>query len=303
MSLTYRKAKADDFIPAQRIYETAIYDLDKRHGFANQPVGPFPPNPFFAFSRKEEPERFWVAEDNDRVVGIALSWMRDSFWFLSYLFILPSYQGKGVGRALIDKTLGQGNKAKTTNRALITLAYNPVSISLYMRYSMYPREPLYWMSAPRETVRSTQLNVEPLKHEELRPTQRNVERLSHIDEHVLGFSLEKHHDFLTNIEGATCYLFRKDKVPEGYAYIGSNGNIGPLAVRSPSSLGGIMKSALDLAASKKTKAVSLTLAGSNTQAVSIALEHKMRIAGLFLLMSSRPFGNWASYLFHSPWLM
>ena len=38
----------------------------------------------------------------------------------------------------------------------------------------------------------------------------------------------------------------------------------------------------------------------NEQAMEIALEHKMWIDLPYLLMSSKPFGNWMTYLFHSP---
>jgi hypothetical protein len=43
--------------------------------------------------------------------------------------------------------------------------------------------------------------------------------------------------------------------------------------------------------------------GSNDQAVAVALDHKLRIAIPFLLMSSQPFENWDKYLFYSPTLM
>ncbi|MGH8245559.1 MAG: hypothetical protein ACREUU_03905 [Gammaproteobacteria bacterium] len=44
-------------------------------------------------------------------------------------------------------------------------------------------------------------------------------------------------------------------------------------------------------------------AGEVEQGVAIALERGMHIASPFLLMSTKPFGNWDSYLFHSPGLL
>jgi len=55
-----------------------------------------------------------------------------------------------------------------TNRALATFAYNPVSISLYARYGIYPREPLYWMESPSQQVKAEVSNTKLAKRESCR---------------------------------------------------------------------------------------------------------------------------------------
>jgi GNAT superfamily N-acetyltransferase len=60
--------------------------------------------------------------------------MRQRFWYLAQLFTKPGMQAKGVGQALLSKTLqhhAQRNGAD--NRALITMAYNTVPGGLYVR--------------------------------------------------------------------------------------------------------------------------------------------------------------------------
>jgi hypothetical protein len=64
-----------------------------------------------------------------------------------------------------------------------------------------------------------------------------------------------------------------------------------------------MNTALGLAANQETPQVSVMISGSSDQAVALALDHKLRIAVPFLLMSSQSFGNWDKYLFYSPTLM
>ncbi len=48
----------------------------------------------------------WVAVSNGRVVGVAESVRRGSFWGLSMLFVHPEFQSRGVGGQLLDAALG-----------------------------------------------------------------------------------------------------------------------------------------------------------------------------------------------------
>jgi Acetyltransferase (GNAT) family len=245
----------------------------------------------------------WVAENETEVVGMAIAWLRGSFWFLGCLFIVPTCQERGIGRNLLDKTLELGSQSNVSNRALITFPFNRVSTALYMRYGMYPREPIYRMVGDRAAVRSVHKETESFNYEKLPLGAASIRPLCSIDELVLGISLEKHHQYFLNTQGATCYLFRREKNAEGYAYVWSNGHVGPLAVVSSNSLRGVMNTALGLAAAQGMPQVSVMIPGSNEQAVAVAFDHKLRIAIPFLLMSSRPFGNWDKYLFYSPALM
>src|SRR3546814_6300438 len=81
-------------------------------------------------------------------MGFGFSWMCQRFWYLSQLFVRPDTQAKGVGQALLSKTLQLAERNGAENRALITFAYNTASAGLYIRNGMYPREPLYRMVAP-----------------------------------------------------------------------------------------------------------------------------------------------------------
>jgi GNAT superfamily N-acetyltransferase len=92
---------------------------------------------------RRTPPGLWVAEHGDTIVGFGFSWMTEKFWFLSQLFVRPQTQAKGVGQALLSKTLMQAQRNGATNRALITPAYNITSTGLYLNNDLYPREPLY----------------------------------------------------------------------------------------------------------------------------------------------------------------
>jgi GNAT superfamily N-acetyltransferase len=48
----------------------------------------------------------WVAISEGRVVGVAESVRRESFWGLSMLFVHPAFQSRGVGRRLLEAAMG-----------------------------------------------------------------------------------------------------------------------------------------------------------------------------------------------------
>jgi GNAT superfamily N-acetyltransferase len=150
VNITYRPAKFEDLEDAARVVRAAGNELRVRHG--RQPWPAPPPIAFPKFCLAEDPDWLWVAEDGDTIVGFGFSWMTEQFWFLSQLFVRPQTQAKGVGQALLWKTLMQAQRNGATNRALITPAYNITSTRLYLINGFYPREPLYRMDAPAEIV-------------------------------------------------------------------------------------------------------------------------------------------------------
>ncbi len=304
MAILYRQAKPQDIDSACRVFAEAIDDLDRRHGFFEGPTNPLLPNPLYGFMLSKVPEAFWVAEDNGEIVGYSVSWIRASLWFLMDLFILPAHQGKSIGRKLIEKTLESWQDVKITNRAVITLAYNPSSISLYTRFGMYPREPLYFARASPDVIRKHETRTpKKLEFQVTESYRKVVGLLGRIDRKVLGFSLDWHHEFFFEVQRAKCLIFEKNGRPEGYAYVRQNGRIGPLAVLRESFFEKAMSSALVFAADQDTENVLTLFPGSNENAVSAILKHGLRIVYPMLFMSSKPIGNWKNYLCYSPGLM
>ncbi|MFJ3914193.1 GNAT family N-acetyltransferase [Streptomyces vinaceus] len=57
-----------------------------------------------------DPEGCWVAvdEDEDEVVGFAISQNRGRLWYLATYGVLPGQQGRGVGKGLMDAALAHG---------------------------------------------------------------------------------------------------------------------------------------------------------------------------------------------------
>ena len=300
MPLIYRPAQASDLERADELTVQSINDLTKRHGFAPMAM---PSRPQFQlFSLRDDPDGLWVAEEAGRICGFAFSWVCGDFWFLAQLFVSPDHQGRGIGNELITRTFEQARKARATNRALITFTFNTVSQGLYMRHGLYPRFPIYFFGVERERLKD-RLQGAQLDHAPVGTERSELEKLGQFDLCALGVSREKHHSYLIgeNITRGVFLYEGRDCI--GYAYISSDGHIGPLAVARPEMLGTAFTTALRLAAEGHSEQVSAFLPGTCDAALALAVQHGMRITFPMVLMSSRSVGDWTQYLPRNPGFM
>jgi ribosomal protein S18 acetylase RimI-like enzyme len=302
--MNYRPAKASDIPEVAKVFATAIDDLDRKHGFYDEPT-PRSPNPQYSFWLKKNPEAFWVAEDQGRVVGYSFSFLRGSLWFLADLFILPKHQGKGIGGTLIKKTLGSWRGRSIKNRALITPAFNRASVSLYMRFEMLPRQPAYFASATKEAVQKGLRDAErkELDVEEVKNFRASAPLLDKVHRIALGIPAGWHNEFFFEVLKSRCLIFRKRGRLEGYSFVRSNGRIGPLVVRSATSFASAFDLTLRASVESKAERVTMLFPGTNGGAVRMGMKRGFRIEYPLLFLSSRPMGDFANYLFYSPGLM
>lgn len=299
MPLVCRPARAQDLERADALVVASINDLTERHGFGTMATAR-PPN-FQLFSLKDDPAGLWVADDAGEILGFAWSWVCGDLWFLAQLFVAPGHQGRGIGNELIQRTLDHAREAGATNKALITFTFNRVSQALYIRHGLFPKMPIYFFSVARE--RLVGLQDAPLRCIPLEDTVSDLNTLAQIDAVALGVSREKHHRYLLNDETTKGVTFYAGDACVGYAYIGSDGHIGPLAVTRADALGPSFMSALKVAAEGGSAQVSAFLPGTCDIALSLAIKHGMRITFPMLLMASPGFGAWTQYLPRNPGFM
>jgi ribosomal protein S18 acetylase RimI-like enzyme len=288
-----RPARAQDLERADHLVVASINDLTVHHGFG--PMAASHPPHFQLFSLQDDPGGLWVAEEGDEILGFAWSWACGDLWFLAQLFVSPGHQGRSIGNELLQRTFEHAQKSGATNKALITFTFNRVSQGLYIRHGLFPRFPIYFFDVAREYLMG-RLQGAQFRHAPLEETASDLKSLAEIDGRVLGVSREKHHRYLIN-DSATrgVGLYAGDDCV-GYAYVSSSGHIGPLAVLHPNALATAFRTAMALAAENGASRVSAFLPGVSETALSIAVEHGMRITFPMLLMSTRDFGDWAGYL-------
>jgi hypothetical protein len=83
-----------------------------------------------------------VALDGERLAGFSAALARGDSWFLSALFVLPQYQGRRVGRELLDRSWAGEYGARMT----ITDSIQPVSTGMYARRGLIPTTPIFSVS-------------------------------------------------------------------------------------------------------------------------------------------------------------
>lgn len=297
--IVYRRAALDDAPHYDRIVRAGYNDLSRKRGFDEIPPGPA--NPFTAFTIAEEGEGCWVAEDDGRVIGVAAANLRGPLWYLAYLFVDPACQEAGVGRELIGRALRHGGDTARL-RALVTFAYNPVSISLYLRHGMLPVEPLYAQEVAGDIARQRLAGRAMLPSEILAPGEAGAKELGAIDASILGVERTNLHHYLLHAPGNLCQVFYAGGEARGYAYISAGGRVGPVAAAAPLSFERALETAL-IHASSSGGTLSVLLPGSNAGGMSVALAAGMRITIPMLLMATRRFGDLDRYAFNSAGLM
>jgi ribosomal protein S18 acetylase RimI-like enzyme len=297
MDINYRRAELEDLEGAERVVQEAGNALRMRHG--RQPWPAPPPIAFPKFCLAEDPEGLWVAEHGGKIVGFGFSWMTETFWFLSQLFVRPETQARGVGQALLSKTLMQAERNRATNRALITPAYNTASTGLYLKNGLYPREPLYRMAAPAQSV-AQKLADAGYDTTPIAPWPEPGEWMAEIDEALLGFRRDMHHRFL--LGGGAAHAVRLERAggAAGYAYISAEGHVGPLAIAPDADAKVVLTTALRCALESGPSRVSIIVPGRADVVMQAALALGFRIEEPYVLMASRPFGNWGNYLARTP---
>lgn len=299
MPLVFRPARAEELARAEVLVARSINDLTERHGFG--PIATLRPPDFQLFSLKDDPDGLWVAEVGGEIVGFALSWVCGSLWFLAELFVSPGHQGRGIGNELLARTFEHAAKTGATTKSLITFTFNVVSQGLYIRHGLFPRLPIYLVSAARDTL-TTSLSCERLRTTPIEPTASHLRTLAQFDVSVLGVSREKHHRYLQSDGTMKGVLLHDDDNFVGYAYVSTIGHVGPLAVSEAHRVDAAFRTALDLAAANGAGQVSAFLPGVS-KALGIAIEHHMRIAFPMVLVSTRDFGDWTRYLPRNPGFM
>lgn len=301
MDITCRPARLEDLENARKVVQDTYNDLRVRHGLAAN-VALRPP----AFQRlclAEDPDGLWVAQAGDALVGFGFAWMRQRFWYLAQLFVRPGNQAKGIGQALLSKSLDLAKRRSAENRVLMTMAYNTASVGLYIRNGLYPREPLLRLAVPVRSIRRAAVAGPGYDTAPIRPWPDCRDWLGRIDEDVLGFKREDHHAFLQNDPNFRAMRFERAGSPAGYAYISADGHIGPLAVAPGADSKAVVDAAVRCALEGTAKQLSMIVPGRAEHILEAASAFGFRIEEPLVLLSAKPFGDWRCYLPCNPAFM
>jgi GNAT superfamily N-acetyltransferase len=324
-TLSYRPARPEELAACAEVWRHGINDYIRK---LNQPDVPDEVAPLirlYTHLQATDPERFVVgtvpadadagasdgaeAAGGERVVAFAAAAQRERLWFLSMCFVLPGFQGAGVGRALLARVLPADAAAGAdVVRATATDSAQPISNALYAMYGIVPRVPLLNLigEAGRAEVFGTlPSGVLPVPFETLASDgghDRLAATIDTLDRELLGVAHPLDHRFLRQ-EGRRGWLYQgPDGAPLGYGYASEAGRIGPVAVRDGALLGPVVGHLATAVVPRG--AFAIWLPGTADRAVVPALQAGFRLEAFPLLLCwDRPFADLSRYLPISPGLL
>lgn len=299
--ITFRPATEADLLACEDVWRVGLDGYLGPLGFPDMPVENPGLRRLHAHTLATDPSRFWVATEGERVVAFGSAVLRGSVWFLSMLFVYPEFQGRGIGRGILDRLLPRAADGIALSTA--TDSAQPVSNALYASLGMVPRMPLFnlvgrpwdgWQPPALPTsVRVLRVTADLAGF----PAERDA-----LDREVLGFDRPADHAYAGG-DGRYTFAYVDDGgALLGYGYAADSGRVGPIAVRDAALFAPVL--AHLLVAVEPRGASSTWLPGASDEGIRTALEAGLRIEGFpTILCWSTRFGDFARYSPISPGLL
>ncbi|HET7029626.1 MAG TPA: GNAT family N-acetyltransferase [Candidatus Limnocylindrales bacterium] len=268
-----------------------------------------------------DPQTFVVAERAGQIEAFVVVVRRERLTFLSMLFVRPGAQGRGLGRALLARTMGDdtGPGGDDTGpggdgagwRATATDSAQPISNGLYGSLGIVPRMPLLRLvGLPERAGAFAPLpeGIVAIPFDEIRAGSDGIGHsaldgaLADLDRDAAGFDRAADHRFHGE-EGRVGFLLRDAEGRScGYGYTSEAGRLGPVAVRDAELLGPFLGHLVT--AVRPRGAFGVWVPGAAGEAVVPLLRSGFRIDGFpVLLCWDRPFADFSRYLPASPGLL
>ena len=285
---------------ASRIITAALNDLSTRQG---RPPFSAPEDHAAAALRhviETDGARFCLACDGERSVGFGAGLVRGAFSYCAGLFVLPEWQGRGLGRRLFAAAL-EGLPVAGGVAALTSSAANPIANGLYARHGIYPQHALLALCGPAAAVSGSPpghahvLDAEPIE-------VAHLNELRGIDEVVLGFDRTPDHLWFLSRPLHPGWLFRRRGRAIGYAYLGGDGtegagSVGPVATLRPGDQAEVLRFVVAELAARGQEWATVVVPGPNLAAQRVLWEAGFAFEGATgLLCASRPFARFDRYL-------
>lgn len=298
MTITYRRATADDNYTTFLIFHEALLDFSLRAGVLGITGGQDPEQLALTWKRRQSlwdhlartADQYWIAEENGEGVGYARSILRGEVRELTEFFVRPGHQTAGVGRELIRRAF----PAEGAAHRVIVATSDFRALARYLKAGVYPFvTQIYVERAPESVNVETDLSIEPMDSNE-----GPIQELASLDESILGHRRDADHEWL--MRDRTGYFYKRDGKVVGYGYIHAD-FYGPFALREARDFPAILAHAESQAGTLGSERVGFEVPLTNRTAVDYLLGRGYRLEGfLGSIMSDAPFGRFENYLLTSP---
>jgi GNAT superfamily N-acetyltransferase len=130
-----RPMTVDDAARAERVTAIGFHELDTRMFRRSWPDPQIrPPERSAHWTQRvrhlvtTDPGGCWVAERDDEVLGVVVSFVREKMWLLASYAVLPEAQGLGLGKALLQPALEHGRGCL---RGMLNASSDPKALRRY----------------------------------------------------------------------------------------------------------------------------------------------------------------------------
>jgi GNAT superfamily N-acetyltransferase len=296
MSITYRRGTLDDSQNTFDVFRQSIMELGDRLSMMPISGGHNPLIIQNLWARRQSlfdhlartSDNFWVAEQDDKVIGFARSILRNGVRQLTEFFVLPEHQSAGVGRELLTRAF----PVDGADHRFILATIDGRAVQRYLKAKVYPLFPCYAFSRLAEKI-----NLDSdMIIERITPSAQAMGELIRIDNAILGFHREAEHAWL--LENRQGYFYKRNKEFVGYGYLGEHN--GPFALLDANNFPAILAHAETEAALKGTE-FSVEVPMVNRAAVDYLLSRGCKLESFFeFFMADSQFGKFENYILTSP---
>jgi predicted acetyltransferase len=228
--ISYRRCRRKDLLPSLRLIMKSLDHLRTQTGKEPMKRRLRAVPPMFNHIFDTDSQRFYTAWRGDEIIGFAGALRRGNQWFLAWLFVLPRYQNKGVGRKLIEKIWDKGPQVV---HSVATMTYNQQAVGLYSSFGMVPEALMTAMSGEVESLDiplpSSLTCIE-------NPCGRDLAWIKRFEAEVRGYGRPQEWRYWRESDEYGILLFKRGDKPVGYSLINPVGEIGPAAATTHATL-------------------------------------------------------------------
>lgn len=247
----------------------------------------------YADLAQSAPNGALVAKDEGTPIGIAIAHALEDEWFLSELFVEPSFRAAGIGAELLREA---ARDAGDVIRTGLLRAEEHAALAFFLQRGVAIQMPVLRVSGAvphenelmRMAAGEYRFGTEPLD------LMRHRAPLAQLDRELRGTSRPLDHQyFMQNSRG---FVFTRESELAGYAYVWPSGRIGPFAAASQSYL--VQMLSFVLAALRQTYGASwcsLLVPGTNVRVMRAAMRAGLTIEALHLYASDANLADLSRY--------
>jgi ribosomal protein S18 acetylase RimI-like enzyme len=293
VKISYRNIEEAELLASERLVMRTIDHLRERSGL--KPTGYYPRKvwPLVDHIHRHDPNGGFVAHSGKRLVGYASCVVRNPQWYLSFLYVDTRYQGRGIGRELLKRTLDYGHRKEAKIFSLCTYGYNPTSLALYCSFGLAPQENVVVM---RGELSDRLLPSVSRKMDYREVTRGDLPVLSRMDQEIRGIKREREHLFWLEDKGYSPYLVLKRGKPVGYLIISKEGNLSPVLAWERRDLLPSLKIGLRISRELGNEKTGMFVGGKNREIIRFLLDGRLKVEVLIAVMTNKPFCDLSRYL-------